>query len=184
MTPHGESIGFGRPYTRTDLLMLPEDGRRPEVIDGVLIVTPSPTLAHQDAVFELAMLLHDACPEEWEAVLGPIAVVLAEDTELRPDVVVARRDDWTAEYLPGPPELAVEVQMPCTEVIDNVLKRKRHERAGTRAYWVFDPEKRRLIVWERGPRGSYRKVANATGPQRFETKVPYPVSVVPADLVA
>jgi Uma2 family endonuclease len=184
MTPHGESIGFGRPFTRTDLLLLPEDGRRPEVVDGVLIVTPSPTLAHQKAVAELAMLLDDACPEELEAVLGPIAVVLADDTELRPDVVVARRDGWVDEYLPGAPELAVEVQLPCTEVIDGTLKRRRHERAGTRAYWVFDPAKPRLTAWELGPRRRYRQVANVTGAQRFETKVPYPVSVIPADLVA
>lgn len=183
MTPHGDPGGFGRPFTRTDLLLFPEDGRRPEVIDGVLVVTPAPTPAHQHAVMELATLLDGACPDELEAVPGPIAVVLAEDTELRPDLVVGRRDGWVGDHLSGPPELAVEVQMPCTDVIDSVLKRRRHERAGTRCYWILDPVDARLTAWELGPKRKYRQVASVRGDERYDAQLPYRVSVVPAELL-
>lgn len=88
-------LGFGRPFNRADLARMPDDGRRPEVIDGMLIVTFVPGRMHQRAVASLASALDDACPPELEVVLGPFAVGLAEDTELRPDLLVARRAQLT-----------------------------------------------------------------------------------------
>jgi Uma2 family endonuclease len=173
----------GRPFTRLDLHRLPEDGRRQEIIDGVLIVTPTPGLLHQRAVGSLMRVLEDACPAALEMLPGPFAVGLADDTELRPDLLVARRDQFTAEELPAPPVLAVEVLSPATRTIDIHVKRERFERAGTPSFWVVDPKWVRLVAWELGPDGRYRQVADVTGEEAFKATRPYPVSVIPADLV-
>lgn len=177
----------GRPFTRADLEHMPDDGRRYELIDGVLIVSPTPGRVHQRAVGRLYRLLDDACPAEFEVLFAPFAVGLAEDTEMQPDVVVALRDQLTDKDLPGPPALAVEVLSPSTRLSDLNAKRHRHERAGTPSFWVVDPIARpaeaRLIAWELGPDKKYQQVADVTGEKEDTATLPYPVCVIPADLV-
>jgi Uma2 family endonuclease len=177
----------GRPFTRADLEGMPDDGRRWELIDGVLVVSPAPGRVHQRAVGRLYRLLDDACPPEFEVLFAPFGVGLADDTEMQPDVLVARRDQLTDRDLPGPPALAVEVLSPSTRLIDLNSKRERFERAGTPSFWVVDPIARpaeaRLIAWELGPDKTYQQVADVTGEKEFGTTLPYPLSVIPADLV-
>ncbi len=82
----------GQPFTVSDLDRLPDDGRRYELLDGVLVVSPRPTTVHQLALLRLAKLLDDACPEGL-LVLPEPALQLSVDTEFDPDVVVVRRQD-------------------------------------------------------------------------------------------
>jgi len=176
-------LGYGRPFTRTDLARTPEDGRRYEVIDGVLIVTPVAGRLHQRVVARLSCRLGEACPTDLEVLPGPFPVGLGEYTEVRPDVLVGPRDRFTDDDLPGPPRLAVEVLAPCTRTLDLHVKRERFARSGTPAYWVVDPDEARLIAWELGPDGRCRQVTDVTGAQEYTATLPYPVSVIPAELV-
>jgi len=109
---------FSRPLTRADLEDTPDDGHRYELIDGVLIVSPGPDLPHQDVVGNLHLLLRAACPPELKVVLAPFDVVLAEDTVLEPDLLVAPRSHFTRRELSGAPLLAVEVLSPSTRRFD------------------------------------------------------------------
>jgi len=182
-----EPVAADRRFTRADLEYLPDDGRRYELIDGELIVSAAPGRVHQRAAFALARILHAACPDEFEVLIAPFAIGLAEDTELQPDVLVARRDQLTDKEPPGPPALAVEVLSPSTRMVDLNKKRARFERAGTPSYWVVDPIARpaeaRLMAWELDGHAPYRLVADVAGPEVFHATRPYPVSVNPADLV-
>jgi Uma2 family endonuclease len=177
----------GRPFTRADLEATPNDGRRYEIVDGVLIVSAAPGRLHQRAVGTLYMLLRTACPPEFEVLLAPFAVALAEDTEVQPDLLVGWRKDFTDRDLPKPPLLAVEVLSPSTRSIDLHLKRERFERAGTPSFWIIDPvanpAEARLISWRLGMDGSYRRAADVVGEEKFTTEFPFPMTVVPADLV-
>jgi Uma2 family endonuclease len=177
---------MGRPFTRADLDNMPDDGRRYEIIDGVLIVSAAPGRLHQRAVKRMTRLLDDSCPPEFEVLPAPFAVGLAEDTELQPDVVVANVADLTDKDLPSAPALAVEVLSHSTKLIDLNVKKERLRRAGTPAYWVVDPVVRpaeaRLIAWEL-VKGDYRQVADVHGEEPYEATVPFPVRVVPAELV-
>jgi Uma2 family endonuclease len=176
----------GRPYTRADLEQTPDDGRRYEVIDGVLVVSAAPGRVHQRAAFKLAMLLDAAAPADFEVLLGPLAVALADDTELQPDVMVGRRSDFTEREIERP-VLAVEVLSPSTRLFDTHVKRARLERAGIASYWIVDPIARPsdavLVAWEMGDDGEYRQVAKAVGDESVVLTRPYPVTIVPADLV-
>jgi Uma2 family endonuclease len=53
-----------RAFTVDDLDQTPDDGRRYELVDGVLIVSPAPTVPHQVVLSELAVQLHHACPPD------------------------------------------------------------------------------------------------------------------------
>ncbi|HET8681738.1 MAG TPA: Uma2 family endonuclease [Micromonosporaceae bacterium] len=177
----------GRPFTRADLVGMPDDGRRYEIVDGTLIVSAAPGRLHQRAVLKLATLLLAACPEKLEVLVAPFAVALGDDTELQPDVLAGRREDLTDRALVAAPVLAVEVLSPSSRLFDTHVKRERFERAGTPAFWVVDPvavpDQARLVAWELVGAGRYRQVADVLGEAELRTQVPFELRVVPADLV-
>jgi Uma2 family endonuclease len=180
-------ISSGGAFTYADLQRAPDDNYRYEIVDGVLLVSAAPGRLHQRAVGRLYARLDAACPPDLEVLVAPFDVVLADDTVLEPDVVVARRSQLTEKNLPGPPELAVEVLSDSTRLIDLNLKKARLQRSGTPCYWVVDPsarpEEARLVAWELDDEGRYQQVAEVVGEKEFHASRPYPVSVAPASLV-
>jgi Uma2 family endonuclease len=170
------------PFTAADLDAMPDDGRRYEVIDGMLVVTPGPSASHQRVAFLIAQLLNGAMPAGMWMLMAPFDVRLALDTTVQPDVVVARRADFTERNLPVPPLLAVEVLSPSTRGLDLTLKHDRYRDAGVRAYWVVDPKAPSLRAWELRD-GAYAEVAHVTGDEPFEAAVPFPVTVIPSRLL-
>jgi Uma2 family endonuclease len=171
-----------RPLTRDDLDRMPNDGHRYELIDGVLIMTPGPSLYHQRVVVNLLVQLKTACPPDLEVVVAPFDVLLGSDTVMQPDVLVARRADFTERELPMAPLLAVEVLSPSTRRFDLMLKFARLEAAGCPSYWVIDPDTPELVAWEMRD-GAYAQVAKVTGDEEARLTAPYEVRVVPADLI-
>lgn len=177
------TLPFGRPLTRADLETMPDDGHRYELIDGTLIVSPAPRRIHQYTVGELFVLLRAAAPSsEFDVLMAPFDVVLAEDTVLEPDVLVARYADMTEKDLPVAPLLAVEVLSPSTRRTDLMMKHSRLQEAGCPSYWVVDPDVPSLIAW--GLRdGAYVEVGNVRGDETFHARLPYTVDVTPRALV-
>ena len=176
-------LPWGRSLTVADLDLMPDDGHRYELIDGVLLVSPAPSTLHQHLVLRLARILEDDCPADLKVFLAPLDVDLAEDTRLQPDVLVARRADLTERGLPAAPVLAVEVASPSTRRFDYMTKRARFEAAGTPAFWVLDPELPALTAWNLQD-AEYAQVANVLGDETYEAVLPFPVTVSPARLVA
>jgi Uma2 family endonuclease len=160
---------------------MPDDGHRYELIDGMLIMTPAPVRIHQRVVASVYRILFAAAPPELEVLFAPFDVVLSDDTIIQPDVLVARRDDFTERDLPKAPLLAVEVLSPSTRRYDLMLKFSRLEAAGCPSYWVVDPDTPELIAWELRD-GAYAQVAKATGDEVARLTAPFEVGVVPADL--
>ncbi|MFT4010840.1 MAG: Uma2 family endonuclease [Nocardioidaceae bacterium] len=176
-------LPYGRELTRADLGVVPDDGHRYELVDGVLVVTPAPRIRHQDAVLNLAVILRAALPDGLKVMVAPVDVVLADDTVIQPDLLVARTEDFTETDLPVAPLLAVEVLSPSTRGIDLLLKKDRLERAGCAHYWVVDPDEPSVIAWDLVD-GAYRQVARAAGAELFEVASPFSVSFTPASLIA
>ncbi|MEU4195157.1 Uma2 family endonuclease [Kribbella sp. NPDC026611] len=171
------------PLTRADLDRMPDDGYRHELIDGSLLVTPSPTWNHQDVAINLLIQLRQLCPPELYVMGAPFDVVLADDTVMIPDILVARRDAFTKKDLPGAPLLAVEVLSPSTRRFDLMVKFSRLQDAGCPSYWVIDPDTPSLIAWEMQD-GAYVQVAKVAGEESARLVSPFEVTVVPADLIS
>ena len=174
----------GRPLTRTDLADMPEDGHRYELIDGTLIVSPAPRTRHQQVVVELVTLLRPLVPEELQLLVAPYDVVLADDTVIQPDLLIARREDLTESDLPAPPVLAIEVLSPSTRGLDLLLKRERLQRAGCAHYWVIDPDQPAITAWSLDAAGRYGDPVRASGAEEFRAESPVPLTVRPEDLLA
>jgi Uma2 family endonuclease len=171
-----------RPLTRRDLERMPDDGHRYELIDGCLIVSPAPTPRHQIALVALLRVLTAACPADLRVLVAPLDVVLADDTVVQPDLLVAGRHQFGARDLPGAPLLAVEVLSPSTRHVDMALKRARYEAAGCPSYWVVDPDAPSVTAWELAD-GQYVEVAHVEGDDELAAHQPFPVAVSPAHLL-
>jgi Uma2 family endonuclease len=174
----------GRPFTADDLDRMPDDGHRYELLDGVLIVSPRPSWAHQEVAAELLGLLRRGCPRELRAFAEP-AVQLSAQTEFDPDIVVIRRVRLAGAKVTTPPMLAVEVRSPSTALIDLNRKKAAYERFGVESYWIVVPDidQPELIVFElRDDR--YEQVAHVTGDEPFRAERPFTVEVVPSRLIA
>src|SRR5438874_190006 len=102
-------LPWGAPLTYADLQAMPDDGHRYELIDGVLIVNPSPRRVHQRAVSRLLVLLHGAAPPEIEVLTGPFDYVVSNVTVLVPDIVVANAADYGERNIQRTPLLVIEV---------------------------------------------------------------------------
>lgn len=154
--------------TVDDFMLLPDDGKRHEIIDGVHYVTASPNLRHQEVVGRLygEIYVHlKAHPEFGRVFIAPLDVVLSRYDVVEPDVLFVaadRAEVLTEKNLQGPPSLAVEVLSPSTRKRDARLKRDLFERTGVSEYWLVDPELDTVQVFRPGDGGKYRRVAELT----------------------
>jgi Uma2 family endonuclease len=170
------------PLTRADLDAMPDDGRRHELIDGSLVVTPAPSFPHQICALELVVRLHAACTADLQVLFAPFDVALDVATVVQPDVLVARRSDLTERDLPAAPVLAVEILSPSTRKIDLTLKRATYEAAGCPSYWVVDPVGPTVTVWELQD-GKYVETAHETAGSIVQVTAPFELSFDPAELL-
>ncbi|RLV50890.1 Uma2 family endonuclease [Nocardioides mangrovicus] len=173
----------GGPFTAADLEGMPDDGRRYEILDGVLVVSPSPRPLHQRVVRELTLLLHPLTPVGLELFFAPLDVYLGEDTVIEPDLVVARSTDVGDRGVERVPVLAVEVLSPRTRSIDLHVKRARLEHAGCASYWIVDPDEPSITAWDLHG-GSYVEAGHAVGAKSCHLTRPFSVTITPAALVA
>lgn len=168
-------------FVRADLDAMPDDGRRYELIDGAIIVTPAPPWRHQHVSGELYDVLKAARPDGIQVYFAPLDVALDDTSVLEPDLLVARLSDFAEHDLPVAPLLAVEVLSPSTRRIDLTLKRSRYESAGTPSYWVVDPIAPSITVWELVDE-AYVERAHLTGTDEATLERPFPVTLRPSDL--
>src|SRR5690242_17183733 len=96
MTAHAS----GR-LTEADWAAMPDDGRRYELLDGAIIVTPSPGVRHQVVVLNLAVLLRAAAPAGVRALVAPLDAFLPTGDILEPDVLVAEDSAVVDDRLRG-----------------------------------------------------------------------------------
>lgn len=170
------------PWTVADLETLPDDGLRYELVDGTLLVSPAPTKVHQRCVGNLYVLLRAACPSELEVFVAPTDYQPTLTRSLQPDVLVVRRDDPGSGAVTTPLALAVEVMSPSSRSVDLVLKRELYEQAGVASYWVLDPAGPSLALWNLVD-GRFSEAGVVFGDQEVLTDLPFPVRLVPAQLL-
>ncbi|MGH9157482.1 MAG: Uma2 family endonuclease [Acidimicrobiales bacterium] len=166
-----------------DLEELPDDGRRHELVDGVLVVTPAPGTDHQTCVLSLAVLLKAAVAADQKVMIAPYDWVAGPRMVFEPDLLVARLVDLGPDRLERPPLLVVEVLSPSTRRFDLGLKRSAYAEAGAGWYWVVDPVAPSLTVLALDG-DVYVEQASVTGEEPYEATEPCRVTVVPSTLLA
>jgi Uma2 family endonuclease len=146
------AIQAGMRLTLEELHALPDDGKRYELIDGVLFVTPSPEYAHQDFSRRLFVLLYPYARDAGlDAFYAPADVTFGPATCVQPDLfVIPRRTDGTMAHRfedVGRLLLAVEAISPSSSRTDRREKRDLYMREGVPVYWIVDGERETVEVW-------------------------------------
>jgi Uma2 family endonuclease len=167
--------------TSEQVVEVPRDGRRYEVVDGRLLVTGAQPPEHHAAVTNLLVLLKHACPPDQLVAVGSLDFRPTRTVSLRPDLLVCRRADAGAHLLQNPPLLAVEVLSPTTRTTDVVLKRTLYETHGVPSYWLLDPTHHELTILELTNTG-YMCHAVVQTEETFQAVKPFPVTLTPAEL--
>ncbi len=139
-------------WTVAEVLQLPDDGKRYEVVDGELLVSPAPSLPHQETVWRLARSLASYVDAQGigRVLLSPADLEFDERTLVQPDLFVAplidgRRPRSWKEIRSL--ILAVEVLSPSTARADRQIKRRRYQRHGVAEYWIVDLDARLVERW-------------------------------------
>lgn len=139
--------------TYEDYATLPNDGKRYEIHDGELSVTPTPTFRHQDVLAALLGILraHVIAHDLGAVVPAPITVVLADTTIVEPDIIYIEKERMrivsARGTVDGAPTLAVEILSPSTARNDRQTKKQLFERYGVRYYWIVDADARAIEVY-------------------------------------
>jgi Uma2 family endonuclease len=170
-------------FTVDDLDSMPDDGKRYELVDGTLIVSPSPRAGHQVAVLRLATLLDAAVGSRFSVVPAPFDWRLSTTTQFEPDVIVMPRLPHEALRLTQTPALVVEVLSPSTRRIDLGTKKLAYEEAGVPAYWVFDPWAPSMTIFRLGSSGQFDPPVEVGRRGRYVDPT-FGVEVVPANVMA
>ena len=176
----------GRGFTWEDLQSIPdEDHWRYELVDGSLLVSPSPSKFHQLCVFNLGALLGVDCPPRLQVLTAPFDFTPQTGVVLQPDVLVMDWDRSDDNRTQVAPLLVVEVLSPGTRTKDRVLKRAVYAEHGVASYWIVDvsdPSAPSLLALELAG-DVYQVVADVRGEETANLERPFPVSVTPARLV-
>lgn len=140
-------------YTVQDYYSLPDDARM-ELIDGVFYDMASPGFVHQRIAGEvyrqianyISVHQGDCLP-----VIAPMDVRLNCDdrTMIQPDVIVVCEKEKVRGWgIMGAPDFVLEVLSPSTKRKDCIKKLDLYMEAGVREYWMIDPAKRKVIVYQ------------------------------------
>jgi Uma2 family endonuclease len=169
-------------WTVDDLDHLPDDGLRYELVDGVLLVSPAPSAAHQRAVMQLFRLLDPLVSPGTEVFIAPFDFRPTRVRSVQPDLMVVQSSDVEPSGVSAPPLLVVEVLSPGSRVTDLATKRQVYDESGVDAYWMVDPLTAAITVLERDGAGALVEVAAAQGDQPVTLTRPFPVTVMPSAL--
>ena len=140
------------PITRYDYQEMPQGPPYYQVIEGDLVMSPSPNTFHQVVLGRIHFILLRYLEKNpiGEAFFAPLDVFLSDINVYQPDVIFVsneRRSIITDHGIEGAPELLVEALSPATARYDKGSKRKIYARTGVKELWLVDPENRTIQVY-------------------------------------
>lgn len=140
-------------YTVDDYRALPDD-QRVELIDGYFFEMLAPTVLHQriggEVYRQIANFIMDK-GGDCQPLIAPVDIQLDcdEKTMVQPDVAIICHGDKTHRWgIYGAPDFVLEVISPSTKKKDYTKKLFKYMNAGVREYWIVDPYKKVVIVYE------------------------------------
>ena len=168
------------PWAFDDLADLPDDGRRYEVVDGSLLVSPPPGQWHQTIGAELLHQLGAQCPPSWRVVYEwPLP--LGTDGRV-PDLAVVRAGASArgrrSPYPIGPEHvgMVVEVVSRSSRKTDRFAKPGEYADAGIPLFWRVETEPELVLLAHRLEQGRYEQVAEVR--DGAEVEVPWGTAVL------
>lgn len=139
-------------YTIEDIYTLP-DGERAELIDGQIYYMAPPSTTHQEISIFLTNEIYNYMKSHngnCRIYAAPFAVFLNKDdkTYVEPDIsIICNKDQLDDKGCHGAPDWIIEIVSPGSRNMDYVTKLYKYQTAGVKEYWIVDPLKKRIMVW-------------------------------------
>lgn len=146
-------------FTYADYRSIPEsETRRYELLEGALVMVPSPGERHQSISGNLEFILQGFVRVSGlgRVYHAPFDVVLSNEEVVQPDILFVSKERShiiTPENIQGAPDLVIEIISPATAERDRSYKRTIYARHGIREYWLVDPENEAVEVLGLGEKG-------------------------------
>ncbi len=139
--------------TRHGYQGMPEGPPFCQVIEGNLVMSPSPNLRHQRIAGRIYGQIYGYLSKNpiGEAFFAPLDVFLTEVNVYQPDVAFVsaqRKSIVGSEGIEGAPDLVIEILSPRTAKLDKGSKRKIYARTGVQELWLVDPDARQIQIFD------------------------------------
>lgn len=155
-----EAIVEKRKYTYEDYLKTPDDVRY-ELIEGDLIMTPSPITRHQRISGRLFAFIFAFVTDNdiGEVFAAPFDVYLDDENVIQPDILFISKERLNIigeKNVRGAPDFIIEILSEATAYRDAIQKKKLYARSGVREYWIAAPEDKLVEVYCLKDKGEYQ----------------------------
>ena len=149
--------------TYADYAAMPDDGRRYELHEGSLVMTPAPGTSHQRVLRDLLGILHRHVSTHGLGIVlpSPVDCILSDTNVVQPDLIFVSRDRATIvteRAIEGSPSLVVEIVSPSSRATDRTTKAAIYARHGVPHYWIVDLREQAIEAFSLG-KGSYALAA-------------------------
>lgn len=153
-------------FTYSDYRLLPDNGKRYEILEGELLMSPSPNTKHQIVLLNLAAILKSFVERNnlGQIFIAPYDIVLSKYDVVQPDIIfVLNKNEQIIKstHIEGVPDLVIEIISPGSAQRDRIIKRKIYALHGVKEYWMVHPEKEQIQVL-RLEKGDFRKITDLT----------------------
>lgn len=144
--------------TYSDILSLGESNQRIELFDGECVMSATPGTKHQLIATRLSSLLYQIVDRESSGIVlgAPVDVVLSSTMVFQPDVSYLSNERASindGKKFNAAPDLVVEILSETTEERDRTFKFREYARGGAKEYWIVDPDKKHLEVYQNSEKG-------------------------------
>jgi Uma2 family endonuclease len=166
-------------WTTDDLDELPEDGHRRELIDGVLIMPPSPTNTHQTIAGLLMVALMHGTPSEFSVTQG-VEVRVNKRRSLIPDVMVTTAeaaDREPSKFAPHEVVLVIEIVSPGSQTLDRFAKPALYAEAGIPFFWRIETAEGIEVHTHRLDQTAGRYVETGLFTTIIDIEQPWPIKI-------
>jgi len=144
-------MGISTKFTHADLLAIPCDGKRREIVDGEMVVSPTPKFWHQLVSVRIAAALLRYLAEHpiGLLLLAPLDVIFGEVDVLQPDLILVLNEHRSIlqDWVRGAPDLVIEILSPTIAANDRGPKLKAYARFGVPECWIADPDAKTIGVY-------------------------------------
>lgn len=141
-----------RIYTVEDIYALP-NGTRAELIDGQIYYMAPPSRKHQKILLSLSRVISDYIDKNngaCEVDIAPFSVFLNENDKnyVEPDIsIICDQNKLNDKGCVGAPDWIIEIVSPSSKRMDYMIKLFKYRTAGVREYWIVDPDKDRITLY-------------------------------------
>ena len=151
-------------FNYSDYLLLADNEKRYEILEGELLMSPSPNAMHQIVLLNLATILKLFVEKNdlGKIFIAPLDVVLSKFDVVQPDITFISKQRYhivKSTHLEGAPDLVVEIISPGSAKRDRIIKRKIYALHGVKEYWLVHPEKEQVQVLRR-EKGDFQRMAD------------------------